>query len=264
MGSRFDFGGARALVSWFATPELGLMSKQASGTEIQDQSPPRGQSVGPAEEPAQPPRIRPRPARPAPQEAVRLTERNSPPSRSSRAITPISASASSAELYEEANRRRGDTGDNLVELLERRLDAVGLPHEAGADTVRRASAGQSRARPRQRRRGDHPVLLGCATATRSSCRAKAKEMALVLEAAQSGERDVPDYVEIDHDRMSGRFIRAPKPTDVPYPVTMEPNLVIEYLFALTAVSPPPMSSSVGCAKPRFGCGFFVAQFVRHW
>jgi len=48
------------------------------------------------------------------------------------------------------------------------------------------------------------------------------------EATQSSERDVPDYVEIDHQRMQGRFIRAPKPTDVPYPVTMEPNLVIEY------------------------------------
>ena len=53
-------------------------------------------------------------------------------------------------------------------------------------------------------------------------------MALVLEAASSWERDVPDYVEIDHERMRGRFIRAPKPTDVPYPVTMEPNLVIEF------------------------------------
>src|SRR6267154_2657614 len=59
-------------------------------------------------------------------------------------------------------------------------------------------------------------------------RQRAKEMALVLEAVQSSERDVPDYVEIDHDRMRGRFIRAPKLTDVPYPVTMEPNLVIEY------------------------------------
>ncbi len=57
---------------------------------------------------------------------------------------------------------------------------------------------------------------------------KAKEMALVLEAAQSSERDVPDYVEIDHDRMHGRFIRAPKLADVPFPVTMEPNLVVEY------------------------------------
>jgi small subunit ribosomal protein S4 len=58
--------------------------------------------------------------------------------------------------------------------------------------------------------------------------AKAKEMPLVLEAARSGERDVPDYIEIDHDRMRGRFIRAPKPTDVPFPVSMEPNLVIEF------------------------------------
>jgi len=58
--------------------------------------------------------------------------------------------------------------------------------------------------------------------------AKAKAMALVMEASRSGERDVPDYVEIDHDRMKGRFIRAPKPTDVPFPVSMEPNLVIEF------------------------------------
>ena len=57
---------------------------------------------------------------------------------------------------------------------------------------------------------------------------KAKAMALVLEASRSGERDVPDYIEIDHDRMKGRFIRAPKPADVPFPVTMEPNLVVEY------------------------------------
>ena len=53
-------------------------------------------------------------------------------------------------------------------------------------------------------------------------------MALVLEATQSSERDVPDYIEIDHDRMRGRFIRAPKLADVPFPVTMEPNLVVEY------------------------------------
>jgi small subunit ribosomal protein S4 len=59
-------------------------------------------------------------------------------------------------------------------------------------------------------------------------RQKAKEMVLILEASRSSERDVPEYVEIDHDRMRGRFVRAPKLADVPYPVTMEPNLVIEY------------------------------------
>jgi small subunit ribosomal protein S4 len=59
-------------------------------------------------------------------------------------------------------------------------------------------------------------------------RPKAKEMAVVLEATQSSERDVPEYLEIDHERMRGKFIRAPKVADVPYPVTMEPNLVVEF------------------------------------
>ena len=59
-------------------------------------------------------------------------------------------------------------------------------------------------------------------------RQRAREMALVIEATQSVEREVPDYVEIDHDRMKGRFVRGPKLADVPYPVTMEPNLVVEY------------------------------------
>src|ERR1700731_1191026 len=71
-GSRFDFGGARAFSVVVRDTGIGSYEQQASGTEIQDQSPPRGKSVGPAEEPAEPPRIRPRPARPAPQEALRL------------------------------------------------------------------------------------------------------------------------------------------------------------------------------------------------
>jgi small subunit ribosomal protein S4 len=57
---------------------------------------------------------------------------------------------------------------------------------------------------------------------------KSKQMAMVLDATQSNERDVPEYLEVDHRAMKGRFARAPKLTDVPYPVTMEPNLVVEY------------------------------------
>jgi small subunit ribosomal protein S4 len=53
-------------------------------------------------------------------------------------------------------------------------------------------------------------------------------MAVVLDATQSNERDVPEYLEVDHRAMKGRFARAPKLTDVPYPVTMEPNLVVEF------------------------------------
>jgi small subunit ribosomal protein S4 len=57
---------------------------------------------------------------------------------------------------------------------------------------------------------------------------KSKQMALILESVKSAERDVPDYVEVDHDKMKGRFVRAPKLADVPYPVPMEPNLVVEF------------------------------------
>ena len=130
-------------------------------------------------------------------------------------------------LYAEAVRRRGDTGDNLIELLERRLDAV----------VYRMRFVPTPFAARQLVNHRHVLVNGRRINIPSytvrdgdtvELTAKAKQLALVLEASVSGERDVPDYLEIDHDRMRGRFIRAPKPTDVPYPVSMEPNLVIEY------------------------------------
>jgi len=130
-------------------------------------------------------------------------------------------------LYEEAVRRRGDTGDNLIELLERRLDAV----------VYRMKFVPTPFAARQLVNHWHVLVNGQRVNIPSytvrdgdtiELTAKTKQLALVLEASRSGERDVPDYLEIDHDCMRGRFIRAPKPTDVPYPVSMEPNLVIEY------------------------------------
>ena len=57
---------------------------------------------------------------------------------------------------------------------------------------------------------------------------KSKQLAVVLEATKSTERDVPEYLQVDHDRMKGSFVRAPKLADVPYPVSMEPNLVVEF------------------------------------
>jgi small subunit ribosomal protein S4 len=130
-------------------------------------------------------------------------------------------------LYEEAVRRRGDTGENLIELLERRLDA----------TVYRMKLAPTPFAARQLVNHGHVLVNGKRVNISSvmlkdgdeiELKQRAKEMALVLEASQSVERDVPDYIEIDHDRMKGRFIRAPKLADVPYPATMEPNLVIEY------------------------------------
>jgi small subunit ribosomal protein S4 len=59
-------------------------------------------------------------------------------------------------------------------------------------------------------------------------REAARDMVLVLEASQSNERDVPDYLDVDHSKMRASFTRIPQLADVPYPVRMEPNLVIEY------------------------------------
>ncbi len=59
-------------------------------------------------------------------------------------------------------------------------------------------------------------------------RERSRNMALVLEALQSPERDVPDYIELDAKGMKARYIRLPELSEVPYPVKMEPNLVIEY------------------------------------
>ena len=130
-------------------------------------------------------------------------------------------------LYEEAVRRRGDTGENLIELLERRLDAA----------VYRMKLAPTPFAARQIVNHGHVMVNGRRLNIPSyqlrdgdtiELKPRAKEMVLVIEASQSSERDVPDYVEIDHERMHGRFVRAPKLADVPFPVTMEPNLVVEY------------------------------------
>lgn len=130
-------------------------------------------------------------------------------------------------LYEEAARRRGDTGENLIELLERRLDAIVyrmkfVPTPFAARQVvnhGHVSVNGKRVNIASYQVKDNDVI---------ELRGKAKEMLIVLEASKSGERDVPDYIEVDHDAMKGRLIRAPKLADVPYPVTMEPNLVVEF------------------------------------
>ena len=131
------------------------------------------------------------------------------------------------KLYEEAARRRGDTGENLVGLLERRLDAV----------VYRMKLAPTVFASRQFVNHGHITVNGKRVNIASylvkdndviEVKVKSKQLAIVLEASQSSERDVPDYVEIDHQAMKGKFIRAPKLADVPYPVQMEPSLVVEF------------------------------------
>jgi len=130
-------------------------------------------------------------------------------------------------IYAEAERVKGDTGENLVGLLERRLDAV----------VYRAKFVPTIFAARQFVNHGHVTVNGGRVNIASyrvkegdliEVRGKSKQLAVVLEAVTLAERDVPDYVEVDHSKMTARFVRQPSLADVPYPVIMEPNLVVEF------------------------------------
>ena len=128
--------------------------------------------------------------------------------------------------YKEAARLKGDTGQNLIGLLEQRLDMV----------VYRAKFAPTIFAARQIVSHGHILLNGVKTNVASarvkvgdvvSLGKKAQEMALVIEAQSLPEREIPDYVVPDgNDKVT--FTRVPALDEVPYPVTMEPNLVVEF------------------------------------
>jgi small subunit ribosomal protein S4 len=129
--------------------------------------------------------------------------------------------------YEEARRKTGDTGEHMVGLLERRLDAV----------VLRAKFVPTPFAARQLVSHGHVLVNGKRVTIPSylvkegdivTLGAKAKDMALVLEAVKSAEREVPDYIEADHTKMTAKYLRTPKLSDVPYAVQMQPSLVVEF------------------------------------
>ncbi|CAN1496620.1 RpsD Ribosomal protein S4 and related proteins [Paracoccaceae bacterium] len=131
------------------------------------------------------------------------------------------------KIFTEAERVKGDTGEMLVGLLERRLDAV----------VYRAKFVPTIFAARQFVNHGHVLVNGKRVNIASyrvsegdviSVREKSRQMAAILEAIQLTERDVPDYVEVDNNKLTAKFIRTPGLGDVPYPVQMEPNLVVEY------------------------------------
>jgi small subunit ribosomal protein S4 len=130
-------------------------------------------------------------------------------------------------VYQEAARRRGDTAEHMVGLLERRLDTV----------VYRLNFVPTVFAARQFVSHGHVTVNGRRVTIPSyrlregdviEVREKSKTMALVLGTIQQPERDVPDYLSVDFKALKGSLVREPKLADVPYPVQMEPNLVIEY------------------------------------
>ena len=129
--------------------------------------------------------------------------------------------------YEDAERGKGDTSENLIGLLERRLDAI----------VYRAKFVPTVFAARQFVNHGHVRVNGKRVNIPSyqvnendivEVKEKSKAMALVLEAMSSPERDVPEYISVDERKMAATLIRVPKLEDVPYPIQMEPNFVIEF------------------------------------
>lgn len=130
-------------------------------------------------------------------------------------------------VYTEATRMRGDTSENLIGLLESRLDAV----------VYRAKFVPTVFAARQFVNHGHVTVNGVKVNIPSyrvrvgdvvEVREKSRTMALVLEALESAEREIPDYVDLDPKAMKATFVRIPSFDEVPYPVVMEPNLVVEF------------------------------------
>ncbi|HBB54768.1 MAG TPA: 30S ribosomal protein S4 [Hyphomonadaceae bacterium] len=130
-------------------------------------------------------------------------------------------------IYTEAARRKGNTAENLIGLLESRLDAF----------IYRAKFAPTVFAARQLVNHGH-VLVNGKRVTIASYQVrvgdlvqmgeKSRTMALVLEAMQSAERDRPDYIEADEKAAAARYVRVPTLGDVPYAAKMEPNLVVEF------------------------------------
>ena len=127
--------------------------------------------------------------------------------------------------YEEASRRQCDTGQNLIGLLEQRLDMI-VYRAKFAPTVFAARQLVSHGHVRVNGVKCNIASRRCYVGDEISLGTKAQEMALVLEAQTLAERDVPEYIGTEGTKVT--FTRVPTLDEVPYPVKMEPNLVVEF------------------------------------
>lgn len=129
--------------------------------------------------------------------------------------------------YKEAIRRKGDSSENLVGLLEKRLDTV----------VYRMNFVPTVFAARQFVNHKHVKVNGKTVNIPSfqvkegdviEIKEKSKQLTIVLEAAQNQERSIPEFLEVDNKAGKGKFIRTPKLAEIPYPIVMEPHLIIEF------------------------------------
>ena len=130
-------------------------------------------------------------------------------------------------IYKKASMLKGDTSENLIGLLEKRLDAV----------IYRAKFSTTIFSARQLINHGHVKVNGKKVTIASysvneedtiEIRDKSKQLAIIDIALASKERETPEYIQMDEKNKKFKFVRTPKLEEVPYPIVMEPNLVIEY------------------------------------
>ena len=129
--------------------------------------------------------------------------------------------------YKEAIRQKGDSGENLIALLERRLDAV-IYRAKFATTIFSArqliNHGHVKVNGKKVNIGSYLVREEDSIEIRD----KSKQLAIIDIALANKERETPEYIQMDEKNKKLKFVRVPKFEEVPYPIVMEPNLVIEY------------------------------------
>jgi len=130
-------------------------------------------------------------------------------------------------IYVEATRLKGDSGENLIGLLERRLDTV-VYRSKFVSTMFAArqfiNHGHIKVNGKRVNISSYKVRVGDVIEVKEA----SKQLAIVLEANQLAERDVPDYIDVDHNKMTAKFGRIPALSDVPFAVQMEPHLIVEF------------------------------------
>ena len=130
-------------------------------------------------------------------------------------------------IYDEAIRMKGDSGANMIGLLERRLDAI-VYRAKFVPTIFAARQFVNHGHVKVNGKRVNIASYRCKVNDVVEVKDASREMALVLEAKALAERDVPDYLEVDHNKMTAKLARVPAPAEVPYPVQMEPHLVVEF------------------------------------
>jgi small subunit ribosomal protein S4 len=130
-------------------------------------------------------------------------------------------------IYEEAIRLKGDSGAHLIGLLERRLDAI-VFRAKFVPTVFAARQFVNHGHVKVNGRRVNVPSFRCKPGDVIEVKESSKQLPMVIEATSLAERDVPDYIEVDHHKMTAKLARIPQLNEVPYAVMMEPHLVVEY------------------------------------